>query len=294
METEAPYTVYEIRSPSGKSYVGLTKQPVARRFHQHRMNAKTKHEHPFYAALRKYGNDQFTFHILESGLNREEARYFEAAYIATRAAQGASYNLSPGGEADGDKAAERFKELVQDSNWFEWYRNRLVQGVLSSEAHKDWRRHGLQAAQKTWRANNPKEVYAIAHRASRMASPGCMRRTERTQFGRMYIPSEKVRRARQAYAYKTMTKKRWAQLSKDEKATVAGKISQSVAEHHRNLSQSEKAEVDDQLAKARDNIDHDYRKRRQKEALQAYWTPERRAQKSAEMKAKRAAEKANQ
>jgi group I intron endonuclease len=72
------YYVYRHVSPSGKSYIGITKQKPERRF-QNGFGYKTQDS--FFRAIAKYGWDNFTHEILEEGLTEKEACEKEAYYI---------------------------------------------------------------------------------------------------------------------------------------------------------------------------------------------------------------------
>jgi hypothetical protein len=82
----------------------------------------------------------------------------------------------------------------------------------------------------------------------------------------------------------------WAARDVSCKETICQKISAAQKTHHANLSADDLAAKSAQLAKARAGIDQDKRKARQREAVQSYWTPERRAAKAEFSRAKRAAE----
>lgn len=73
------YTVYKHTSPSGKVYVGITKQPVKQRWHGGRGYIGNP---AFWNAIQKYGWDNFEHVVLETGLSPEEASEKERFYIA--------------------------------------------------------------------------------------------------------------------------------------------------------------------------------------------------------------------
>ncbi len=73
------YYVYRHISPSGKSYIGITKQDPERRF---RKGAGYKTQKAFYRAIEKYGWESFHHDILEEGLTEKEAYEKEAYYIS--------------------------------------------------------------------------------------------------------------------------------------------------------------------------------------------------------------------
>lgn len=56
--------IYCITSPSGKSYVGLTRGTAENRFKQHARNAKQGIKNPLYNSFRKYGKDDMHLQVL--------------------------------------------------------------------------------------------------------------------------------------------------------------------------------------------------------------------------------------
>lgn len=106
------YLVYKHTSPSGKSYIGITDNYDAR---------CVKHQHPssgcaaFYAAICKYGWDNFTHTIIADNLTIIEANRLEMQLITelnTQAPNG--YNLREGGNAGG-KHHTTTKQKISDA-----------------------------------------------------------------------------------------------------------------------------------------------------------------------------------
>ena len=92
--------LYQLTSPSGKSYVGITAKTLEQRWSKHIEHALGKRDNgALYAALRKYGPDTFTVKELVrcgdwSTLQRLEI--MAIAVLGTRSPRG--YNISTGGE----------------------------------------------------------------------------------------------------------------------------------------------------------------------------------------------------
>lgn len=91
------YKVYKHTAPNGKVYIGITRQPIAKRWKNGEgYDGCTA----FYRAIKKYGWDNIKHEILDEGLSKEAACEKEIAYIAeyqsTNPAYG--YNLTHGGE----------------------------------------------------------------------------------------------------------------------------------------------------------------------------------------------------
>lgn len=101
------YTVYCHTSPSGKRYIGITSN--------HRLNDRWRGGKGYRVnihfdnAIKKYGWDNFSHEILESGLTREEAcereKYYIALYDSTDPTKG--YNVSLGGGAHSEETKRK-------------------------------------------------------------------------------------------------------------------------------------------------------------------------------------------
>jgi hypothetical protein len=150
----------------------------------------------------------------------------------------------------------------------------------------------LLANLANWKADNPAEAYRISLRNLRIgvnrhgrkkAQPEEPQRLPRT-------PKGKAAKLHKSRASRDASKRRWAAMSEDEKAVVAARIAGSVKARHAAKTPEERAAHEEQLAAARQRIDHNVRKARQKEALAAYWTPERRKAFGDKVRARRQAE----
>ena len=112
-----PVSVYVVTGPSGKQYVGVSKN-VKRRWHNHVWRARSdRAPHPFYNALRKYGAEAFSIAVLARFDRVEDALAYEVFEIAARGLTMRSfgYNVSRGGDYDQVDGIRRFwVELRQD------------------------------------------------------------------------------------------------------------------------------------------------------------------------------------
>lgn len=88
-----PYVVYCHTSPSGKKYIGMSKN-VKRRWEAHGKHYKmcTK----FYNAIKKYGWENITHEILEENLTKREAEKLEEFYIKKFDTVNNGYNMLKG------------------------------------------------------------------------------------------------------------------------------------------------------------------------------------------------------
>lgn len=106
------YLVYKHVSPSGKVYIGITKNSVNRRW---KGGSGYKHCSYFFKAITKYGWDNIQHIILYSGLSKLEACNKEKELIKYYKDLNLSYNLSDGGETNkGYKASDKQREHAKN------------------------------------------------------------------------------------------------------------------------------------------------------------------------------------
>ncbi len=89
--------VYKITNKvNDKSYVGFTSQLLKQRINQHKSKAKREggQSNKFYAALNKYGIENFDISILKKCKNKEELEKKEISLIKSLKPE---YNIAPGG-----------------------------------------------------------------------------------------------------------------------------------------------------------------------------------------------------
>lgn len=91
------YKIYKYTSPSSKIYIGQTNRSLEKRANH---GEGYIHSTYFYAAIKKYGFENFKVEILKDNLTLEEANYWEVYYInffdSTNRLKG--YNISKGGD----------------------------------------------------------------------------------------------------------------------------------------------------------------------------------------------------
>lgn len=94
---ERKYLVYKHTSPSGKVYIGITKQTVNGRWKNGFGYASSPH---FWSAIKKYGWDNFKHEIIKDCLSEDEACEMERSLIAECNATDRryGYNQKTGGE----------------------------------------------------------------------------------------------------------------------------------------------------------------------------------------------------
>lgn len=91
---ETLYTVYRHTTPSGKSYIGITKNSISKR-----IGGGYHHNKYLTAAIKKYGWNNIETEIIAEGVSLDEANLLEAYYIASFETQDhkKGYNIADGG-----------------------------------------------------------------------------------------------------------------------------------------------------------------------------------------------------
>jgi hypothetical protein len=94
------FTVYKHISPNNKVYIGITSQPVSRRWNN---GHGYRHNEYFYRAILKYGWDNFKHEILFTGLTKEQAEVKEIELIKlyNSTDNNYGYNIQNGGNYSG-------------------------------------------------------------------------------------------------------------------------------------------------------------------------------------------------
>lgn len=99
------WTIYcHTHTETGRRYIGLTKKTMVQRWNQHVFNAKSKNGYGcfhFWNAIRKYGKDAFSHHLLEFGIPtleiaNEREEYWIVFYDSRNPEKG--FNLARCGE----------------------------------------------------------------------------------------------------------------------------------------------------------------------------------------------------
>lgn len=100
--------IYQLLSPTGKSYVGQTALTLKTRWKQH---LRTKGGFAIHAALKKYGPENFIVQELAKAETKEQLDNLEKVWIILlqSAKPGLGYNLTWGGEGGSHTEATRKK-----------------------------------------------------------------------------------------------------------------------------------------------------------------------------------------
>lgn len=128
--------MYIMTSPSGRSYVGVTKQRLKDRMWQHNRDSKSRGSRPIVRALRKYGLDNFDVRPLVYG-DLDYLYGLEEAAIQVLAPEG--YNAASGGLHNWRHTVES-RDKIRAASKARWekseYRNMMI-AVSSRPGHMD-------------------------------------------------------------------------------------------------------------------------------------------------------------
>lgn len=156
MENERTYCVYKHTTPSGKVYIGQTKQEPEKRWQNG--NGYKNNEH-FWKAIKKYGWDNIKHEILKINLTKPEADDIEKTYIALYQSNISNfgYNKTDGG--DGHLGYSPTEET-----------RKKISSTLTGHEVSDETRQKLSIAQKG-KPKNYTEEYLQRLREERIGKP---------------------------------------------------------------------------------------------------------------------------
>jgi len=271
-----PFDVYVITGPTGKQYVGVSKN-VASRWQSHVRRARElSSRHPFLDAIRKYGKSAFTVETLASFDVLDDALAREVLEIAERRLNDRTrgYNVSRGGEYDCLDGPKKFwSEIKSDPVRFEQYlENCRAAGRKRASAGEIDSSH-LVAYNK---ARDPRDACRQQRRATRVAAKSPHRKGgakrpdghgELVKAAWEAAPaSVKKRHARQSRINATAL---WAGRTDEEVADVAAKIAESVRRLHDDPAYRAKNLAG--LEKGRLTMDREVQGRAASAGLKRFW-----------------------
>jgi group I intron endonuclease len=152
--------LYQLTSPSGKSYIGISSKTAADRWSQHRYNANKEIKsraatecRALYNAIRKYGARNFTVTVLFESDNWAELLEIEMTLIASlKTKKPGGYNLTDGGEGTlgaipSDIARQRMSEAQK----------RISEDPGMRAKRLAWLQGAVEKAAKVHRAMTPEQ-----------------------------------------------------------------------------------------------------------------------------------------
>lgn len=117
----AIYSIYTFTNlVNGKIYVGQTEREPSKRLDEHIKNAQRGSKNALYAAIRKYGIDQFSFNVICSTTTKINANHLEVQFIrdfncCTLDLDSHGYNMTRGGDGfDSDFNKQRTAKRLQE------------------------------------------------------------------------------------------------------------------------------------------------------------------------------------
>lgn len=273
-----PYFIYQLISPSGKSYVGISKN-VKARWASHKRKARVENKrHPLYDAIRSYGHDEFKVVSLMEFDDQAKAVAAEVSVIRLLGTTDRryGYNVSEGGEYDAPTGALTFwTEIRKDPAAYARYICNLAEGCRNRA--KIIPTHLIEA----WRALPAKERWRRTSRALRMAN-----KSPHARVG--YVPtpeqSKKISDGiRLAWKNSTQSHKKrhsmttrksalaqWARTEPEKKAEIFNKISETLKARHASQPEYHDA-VKTQLAAARQNINRSKQGPAAAKGIKQFW-----------------------
>lgn len=196
-----PYgIIYKATSPSKKVYIGQTRNTLKSRKIHHEWKAQRTNQKLvlFHKALSKYGNDKFTWEIIDMAYSKQSLDKKEEKWIkfyksnALRYNYGYGYNLTDGGGARKMfRLTDIHKKKIGESN---------SGRIFSPEIRKKF---GPKSGKPSWISGKTKDNFTIEHRNNLIE--GQKKRRENPN----YIPPNlgKIRTSEQRERISIATKK---------------------------------------------------------------------------------------
>lgn len=155
------YIIYKYTSPSGKVYIGETKQTKGDRSGGLFGNGY-QHCTYFKHAIDKYGINNFTYEVLEDNLTYEEVykreKYYIQLYDSTNPKKG--YNITLGGRGCQLYDYEEIYQLYQQGYMIKEIAEKL--GCVDSTIHKALNKYGVDGKERIKRSAGQYHIQTIA------------------------------------------------------------------------------------------------------------------------------------
>lgn len=265
---EKTYIVYRATAPNGKCYVGYTSMTLTERWRHHKRRAENGEapEHPFYCAIRNYGAEKFQVEEICRTNNRLDAMRLEEKHIAETPEE-LSMNLSSGGINDGAEGGRIFWERM-NANPAE--KAAFLKKLSDRKRRQDWTDYDkLRLGNERWRREHPREAYALAYRAIRIANRVTGRPAPcESPIDPRPLKERLMHKYRQHDIRSAAVAQVWEGRSESEKADISSKIAAAQKKHFSTLSEAEKRQVTE---KARAAIDRKKQGAAASRGIKAWW-----------------------
>ena len=212
------YTVYLLQSPSNKKYIGVTSQPVEKRWNNGRAYRHNSH---LLSAIERYGWCNFKKEIIATNLARSEAEHLERdlIYLYQCCDREHGYNILPGGDISSGHTEETRKRISETVKQLQTEELRRRKSEWSTGGT-----HSERTRQKLSEVNigNQNAKGAIRSEDTR-------RKMSEAQKGRTVSEKtkEKIRQSKSYMSPETRQKMREAKLGKSLSAETRLKMSES-------------------------------------------------------------------
>jgi group I intron endonuclease len=134
--------VYKITGPTGKIYIGSTKQDLKRRMAVFKCQSKY-FQYPIYKDMAAMGFENFKFEVVEECSELKELRDRETFHIQKTGAHLTGYNLSPSSDSTGIKRSKESKRKNSETKkkWAkekgpEYFSKQNKKALLNPEVRK--------------------------------------------------------------------------------------------------------------------------------------------------------------
>lgn len=229
------YTVYKHVSPSGKQYIGITKQDVEKRWSN---GEGYKHCSYFYNAIQKYGWDNFEHIILYTNLSREKACEIEKNLIEELDLLNPEkgYNLKTGGRYG--ILTEESKKKISES--LKGNKSRLgIPHTDETIAHMKEIRAGKNPHEWTEESREKMRQYRLGKKASKETREllSTIRMGEKNSFYGKHHTEETKERIREANIGKKHSEESRKKMSQSRKGMKLSK------EHSMHIAEAKKKQV---------------------------------------------------
>lgn len=111
------YTIYLLKFPNGKAYVGQTCKTAIQRFHGHKTDSRRSKPKTLVAqAIKKYGEDSVCISVIDTAENKKQADEKEIYYIQlyNTFKNKNGYNYTTGGDGFRSTHSEKTRKLISD------------------------------------------------------------------------------------------------------------------------------------------------------------------------------------
>lgn len=163
-----------------KQYVGITKQPLLKRWKNHCDRARTNPTSLFHRSIAKHGTESFILSVVSEGISREDIGEVERLMIAEHDSYyttGHGYNLTLGGEGASGRTLsievrQRISEKKTGRKHTEQTKQRIRQALLTAPLHGHRVPHTEEAKLRMSAAHTGKRLTDETKRKMSLARAG--------------------------------------------------------------------------------------------------------------------------